>query len=194
MAALLRTLHAHPDTLQPRVRGLSAGAARGPDTLVFEYQLSGDLGRLLLPAPTPTPNAAPTPAPVSRRDGLWRHSCFEAFVTRAGAPEYFEFNFAPQGDWAAYSFARYREGMQPLELAAAPRIEVRRTGEQFALTATVSLGAASRVADGAPLRVALAAVLEDGSGTLSYWALKHPPGKADFHHADGFVLELGGGT
>jgi hypothetical protein len=41
-----------------------------------------------------------------------------------------------------------------------------------------------------PLRVALASVIEDGGGTLSYWALKHPPGKADFHHAHGFALEL----
>jgi hypothetical protein len=34
---------------------------------------------------------------------------------------------------------------------------------------------------------------EDGgalSGALSYWALRHPPGKPDFHHPAGFALEL----
>ena len=40
------------------------------------------------------------------------------------------------------------------------------------------------------LRIAAAAVLEDETGTLSYWALRHAPGKPDFHHADGFLLEL----
>jgi hypothetical protein len=182
MAALLSTLHPHPDTPQPRVRGLSASAARSPVGLAFEYRLSGNLGELALPAVESG----------RRRDGLWHHSCFEAFVTRAGtgAPEYLEFNFAAQGDWAAYRFGRYREGMTPLALERAPRVEVRRLEEELVLRATVALSGVSTVPDGVPLRVALAAVIEDGSGTLSYWALRHAPGKADFHHADGFVLEL----
>jgi hypothetical protein len=33
-------------------------------------------------------------------------------------------------------------------------------------------------------RIGLAAVIEDTSGHKSYWALVHPPGKADFHHSD----------
>ena len=40
------------------------------------------------------------------------------------------------------------------------------------------------------LRVALAAVVEDATGDLSYWSLRHAAGKPDFHHSDGFVLEL----
>ena len=43
-----------------------------------------------------------------------------------------------------------------------------------------------------PLRLALSAVVEADDGTLSYWALRHPPGRPDFHHADGFVLRLEG--
>jgi hypothetical protein len=42
----------------------------------------------------------------------------------------------------------------------------------------------------APWRLGLSAVIEDTRGSLSYWALAHPPGKPDFHHADGFALEL----
>jgi hypothetical protein len=40
------------------------------------------------------------------------------------------------------------------------------------------------------LRIALAAVIEDENGRLSYWGLRHPPGKPDFHHPDGFALEV----
>ena len=32
--------------------------------------------------------------------------------------------------------------------------------------------------------------IEETDGTLSYWALAHPSPKPDFHHPDGFVLEL----
>jgi hypothetical protein len=42
----------------------------------------------------------------------------------------------------------------------------------------------------ASLALALSAVVEDEHGGLSYWALKHPPGKPDFHHPDLFVLHL----
>jgi hypothetical protein len=37
----------------------------------------------------------------------------------------------------------------------------------------------------------LTAVVEEENGRLSYWALKHPPGKPDFHSPEGFVLEHG---
>ena len=36
----------------------------------------------------------------------------------------------------------------------------------------------------------LSAVIEGADGSLSYWALVHPPGKPDFHNADCFALEL----
>jgi hypothetical protein len=42
----------------------------------------------------------------------------------------------------------------------------------------------------APLRIGLSAVIEDRDGSLSYWALRHPHGKPDFHHPDAFALEL----
>jgi hypothetical protein len=39
-------------------------------------------------------------------------------------------------------------------------------------------------------RFGLAAVIEETSGRRSFWALAHPPGKPDFHHADCFTLEV----
>jgi len=40
------------------------------------------------------------------------------------------------------------------------------------------------------MRLALSAVIEEERGRLSYWALRHPPGKPDFHHPDAFALAL----
>jgi hypothetical protein len=36
----------------------------------------------------------------------------------------------------------------------------------------------------------MAAVIEDDAGGLSYWALQHTSDKPDFHHPNGFVLEV----
>ena len=63
---------------------------------------------------------------------------------------------------------------------------------QLHLDVLIHLGRLSRDHLTAPLLIALSAVVEQSNGSLSYWALKHPPGRPDFHHADGYVLELAG--
>jgi hypothetical protein len=36
----------------------------------------------------------------------------------------------------------------------------------------------------------ISTIIEEANGRKSYWALAHPPGKADFHNPDCFVLHL----
>lgn len=137
------------------------------------YVVSADVARLRIP-----PAARP-----ARMDGLWRHTCFELFVAAKASTAYQEFNFSPSGDWAAYAFADYREAAEPLECAP-PAIELRATGNALELEAALAY------APGGPVRVGLSAVIEDADGVLSYWALRHPSPRPDFHHAASFVLEI----
>jgi hypothetical protein len=67
---------------------------------------------------------------------------------------------------------------------------VKRSADRLELAATVHLAGLPGLRDAGVLRVALAAVVEDYRGQLSYWALEHPPGKPDFHHPDSFSIEL----
>lgn len=39
-------------------------------------------------------------------------------------------------------------------------------------------------------RLGLSAVIEEKGGALSYWALRHAPGRPDFHHPRAFVRRL----
>ena len=71
----------------------------------------------------------------------------------------------------------------------APRISVDSRPERYALQASVELDQLL-LSKASPLRLGLAAVIEEISGNQSYWALAHPPGKADFHHSDCFMLEV----
>ena len=139
--------------------------------LALRYRIESDLERLKIPAPR-------VPAPGER---LWQHLCCEAFVAPAAASAYREFNFSPSGEWAAYAFERYREG-GPL-VVPDPGIAVRTQDGVLELAASIAVEQAS-------LRVALCAVIEELDGTLSYWALRHPSPRPDFHHPDGFALEL----
>ncbi|HWX32695.1 MAG TPA: DOMON-like domain-containing protein [Steroidobacteraceae bacterium] len=174
-------LAAHPSTPNSAVRRLGVQLrAEEPDILVFRYSLDADMSRVRVP-----PSGA-----GGRADALWKHTCFEAFVAPADAPGYHEFNFSPSLDWAIYRFSAYREGMAPAEVGRVPEVSVRRGDNGLELRSTVHLGQLADLRDARHLRIALAAVIEDENGRLSYWGLRHPPGKADFHHPDGFALEV----
>lgn len=173
------TLVCHPSSRRGAVAGISARVERNPGSLALLFRLGGRLDKLVIP-----PAGLP-----ERRDGLWRHSCFEAFVRLPGEVDYAELNVSPSGAWAAYRFDSYREGMRDLELARPPKVDVQR-GEGM-------LDVALRV-DTVPegwgradvVWVALSAVIEHADLALSYWALAHPKGTPDFHHPAGFVLEI----
>lgn len=168
----------HPDVPNNGVRRVAAGAeVAGPDSLRFQYVLDADPLRIRVPVPVPD---------AGRTDKLWAHTCFEAFVGFPESPGYLELNFSPSGQWAAYRFDSYRQGMTPA-LEAVPRLSLRRLAETLELQAEVQLGSGERRRR---LRIALSTVVEDREGRLSYWAVRHPAGRPDFHHPEGFALEL----
>jgi hypothetical protein len=171
----------HPVTLNQAVRCVQTHVRRPQDkTLAISFALEGDLSKLSIPQPK-----------LPRRgDYLWQHSCFEAFVAVKGEQAYHEFNFAPSGEWAAYAFHRYRDGGPLLDKQFIPQMTVRSTEDRLELDAVITLDRLSSISPRASLLLALSAVIEDEHGALSYWALKHAPGKPDFHHPDTFALEL----
>jgi hypothetical protein len=174
-------LTAHPSTPNDAVRSLGVQLrAEEPGILVFQFSLDADMSRIRVPLS----------GAGGRADALWKHTCFEAFVAPADAPGYHEFNFSPSLDWAIYRFSAYREGMSPAEIGRAPKISVRRGDDGLELQSAVRLGYLADLRDARHLRIALAAVIEDENGRLSYWGLRHPPGKPDFHHPNGFALEV----
>lgn len=169
-------LRCHPATAAAAVGAVDVAVAwTEQGALRLAYHLSGDITALCIPAT----------AGGGRQDGLWRHTCFEAFLMVGEGPGYREFNFSPAGDWAAYAFRAYRE---PLVWDPPVPPQVRRmAGPGLNLEAEL---APVLLPGRGPWRVGLTAVVEDTAGDLSYWALQHAPGRPDFHHTDGFALQL----
>ncbi len=173
-------LLAHPDAGGEFVWSISVEAHYAGGTLTCRYALHAEMARLRVPQ-----------AGAGRQtDGLWKHTCFEAFIGASGSAGYYEFNFSPALDWAAYRFEDYRSGMTAATLAQAPGLQVRRSSDALELAATVHLAGLASLCEAPALRVALAAVIEEEDGRLAYWALRHAPGNPDFHHPDVFILEL----
>ncbi|MCC6764043.1 MAG: DOMON-like domain-containing protein [Deltaproteobacteria bacterium] len=170
----------HPSTPDDAwdVSALAERAADG--TLRLRYVLRGALDGMRLPPP----------GPLRRGDRLWEHTCAEVFVAAEGASAYVELNVSPAREWAAYAFAAYREGAPLPAAAREPRIVVRLDHDALALDVLVALADLSASHANAALRIGLAVVVEAADGRLSYWALRHPTVKPDFHHPDGFALRL----
>jgi hypothetical protein len=183
------SLVAHPDTEKGGVRRVAACVElAGTDSLRFRYVLEADLQRLRIPPPE---------AEAGRTDRLWAHTCFEAFVGLPESRGYLELNFSPSGQWAVYRFGSYRQGMAPA-LDVAPRLMLQSQEQRLELHAEVRLsgialpepGPGPRMSRELRLRIGLSTVVEDREGRLSYWALRHPPGRPDFHHPESFSLVL----
>ena len=124
----------------------------------------------------------------SRKDELWRTTCFELFMKSPSGTEYWEVNLAPSRDWNVYRFTAYRSALQP-EL----RIADITIATEVAQTNLTSLRAALPLPPplvGQQLAVGISSVIEDTAGNLHYFALRHGGAKPDFHDPAGFDIKL----
>ena len=174
-----RFLQPHPNSTDLPAVQIEVNVTRPrAGLLALSYTLTGNLDDISLPA-----------VATARRDELWRHTCFEAFV-RASGNEYYEFNFSPSTQWAAYRFSGYRSGMRPATEIGEPLIEVSSNPDRFTLRRRSSWG----VWRGCKLRHHGASVCQPSSKTelaenhTGHWRIRL--GKPDFHHADCFTQEL----
>jgi hypothetical protein len=163
-------LSPHPETPCALLRGIEVLVEHAPaNMLAVTFTLDGKIDELRIPPPGPARVA----------DRLWQHTCCEIFIAPGEGAGYREYNFSPSREWAAYEFRAYRQGA-PVQTRA-PAIEVQRSARRLQLTAGVeAIGS----------RIGIAAVIEAADGSLSYWALRHAPGKPDFHHPSTFALDL----
>jgi len=158
---------------------ISGSLRRQAHSLTIHYLLQGRLAEVLIPVPAASP---------ARRDRLWEETCFEFFLAPQDAPQYWEFNLSPAGDWNVYHFTAYRQGLAAETAFTSLRFEVQKNPEALGLALEVDLARIVK-ADQA-LEVAVAAVLQAGDGRISHWALTHPGPQPDFHRRDSFIANV----
>ncbi len=174
MLSLIR----HPDSPSSAVNTVEVEVTPRPHNgLELRYRVTGRIGEIAFPA-----------LARGRADDLWKHTCFELFIRPAGGDGYHEFNFSPSMQWAAYGFDGYRSGMRSADELGT--LDFRLGGHAGLYDLQVALDLEGVIPADADWRLALAAVIEEKSGQLSYWALAHAEGKPDFHHPDAFALAL----
>src|ERR1700755_3260575 len=123
-------LSAHPSIQCDSVQRLDVRLSfQSPGVVTLCYTLRGDMSRIRVG----------TEGAPGQADGLWKHTCFEAFIRPSGSSRYFEFNFSPTRQWAVYRFDSYRQGMTPMDMANPPDIRVQRKPDELTLQVTFGL-------------------------------------------------------
>lgn len=161
------------------VLAITGIVSRSGGSLALSYQVSGDIGSLLLPARVAAPG---------RCDELWRSTCCECFLRFAGQPAYYELNVSPSGNWNVYRFTDYRAGMREDSSVAEFECQTSSEEKSFFLHCAVQLDGLAEGGHG--IELGISCVLMHTDGTTSYWALSHPGQRPDFHHPEAFVLRL----
>lgn len=168
----------HPDFPSSAISSIVVTVERPvPAALTLTYRATGLLKNVLVPD-----EVAP-----GFQDGLWRHSCFEAFTGVEHERSYIEFNLSPSGRYAAYEFDNYRDGMRTTTAPTISHIRMMRTDEWLELRWLIQWSAFETRE---PWQLSLTTIIEELDRTKSYWALAHAPGPPDFHKRDTFTATL----
>lgn len=164
----------------PAVFNLEASIALQDRGLLIDFHLQGAIPDIELPV-----RRQDVQGPT---DGLWEHTCMEAFISTPTDPAYREFNFSPSGDWAAYAFSDYRCRNACWKPTAIPQSSTQSDGKRF-WHMQILLPPETLPKSGV-FQAGLSAVIETRDGLRAYWALRHATTQPDFHDRSGFCLNI----
>ncbi len=190
---MVTKLSLHPSALSSAAAKLLVSAEAALTgcslTLTFKIKVDEEAPRIVWPLAS---SEGTSLSEKFRRDELWKSTCMEAFILFEDK-SYIELNFAPTGEWNAYHFDSYRNGMKPeTRLGKMTDFKSARSSDtsstNYLLSVTVDL--AQAVKSSQHFRLGLTCVIETDSGERSYWSLKHSGEKPDFHDSRGHILDM----
>ena len=158
---------------------IEGNISRINNQLNIQYILKGDLSAIVIPQDNKT---------YLRQYDLWEHTCFEFFLKLKGTNEYWEFNLSPSRNWNVFHFLDYRLNIVEEKAFNSLTFNVSQDQESLSIEINFNLDILGIVEQG--LDIAITSVVKNKDGQLSYWALTHPPMQADFHHQDGFIIDV----
>jgi hypothetical protein len=168
-----------PDTPVPGIV-IAGEILRQKNVLTIHYTLPQKIEDIFLPSPSFNP---------TRKDDLWKTTCFEFFLAIEDLPEYWEINLSPSGDWNLYHMDAYRRiGFREETLIQHLPFKVQKDIDVFALNAAMDLDPIVRA--GQVLEVGIAAIIQSSNGPETYWALNHLGPQPDFHSRASFVIRV----
>ncbi len=159
---------------------ITGSISRKRNDLSIHYTLNGDINHISFVEPSAHP---------TRKDELWKSTCFEFFIAVPNQPEYWEFNMSTSGDWNVYHIDAYRRlGFREEALIQRLPFSVRKETGCVSVEASVDLSPIIQTEN--PIQVGITSIIQTDDGCETYWALTHPKPQADFHVRESFIIDL----
>ena len=159
---------------------ITGSISRKVNDLSIHFALTGNIENLTCSEPSAHP---------TRKDELWKSTCFEFFIASPNQPEYWEFNISPSGDWNIYHMDTYRRvGFRGETLIQQLPFSVQKETGCISVDATIDLSPIIQTEN--TIQVGITSIIQTKDGYETYWALTHPNPQADFHLRESFMIEL----
>ena len=129
-----------------------------------------------------------------RKDELWRSTCFECFLSYDELPQYFEFNFSPDGYWQSYQFSNYRGDRQLTTNLILSKSEIDYKINQTRITVNLEYVVpqfVTKTLSKKSLSLGLSVILQDLNDQQHYFSLEHNSEiKPDFHDPKSHLFKI----
>lgn len=169
----------YPADNTPKI-DIAGEVIRSGNKFFLRYGITGNVDQILLPAKSASP---------SRREDLWKATCFEFFAAISNQPEYWEFNMSPSGDWNVYKMDAYRRvGFREETAFKQLPFVFRNTSGRLSLDITVDLSPI--LVSQQQVQIGITTIIQTIDGKETHWALSHPGAQADFHLKESFSIRI----
>lgn len=146
------------------------------------FELTGTIEEIELDSLIPNPE---------RSDNLWQTTCFEFFVKSDNSTNYWEYNLSPSSNWAIYGFSDYRKNRFDELSISNIGINIDMLSKNYKLSSILPL---PKALHGQNLEIGISSVIQDKSGNIYYYALKHAKthskAEPDFHDKNCFSISI----
>jgi len=114
----------------------------------------------------------------SRKDELWKRTCFELFLANRDRPNYYELNMSPSNEWNFYHFSDYKQEMKEEKNISEPLVYLSQTPKGYLFSFEFELYT-NVVEDNFIFN--LAVILLNTKGVRHFYSIHQREEKVDFH-------------
>ena len=114
----------------------------------------------------------------SRKNELWKRTCFELFIAKQNDFHYYELNMSPSTEWNFYSFLDYKQEMIEEKSISEPSIQISQTPKGYLFSFNFELYT-NVLEDNFMFN--LAVILLDTKGVRHFYSIHRRREKVDFH-------------
>jgi hypothetical protein len=122
----------------------------------------------------------------SRKDELWKRTCFELFLANRDKPNYYELNMSPSSEWNFYHFVDYKKEMKEEKNISEPLVHLSKTPKGYLFSFEFDLYPKFLKDD---FTFNLAVILLDTQGVRHFYSIHRKEKRVDFHDKTYWALK-----